>query len=546
MNHMAKITVSVDAGKWLGTLRRMWQYIGYDEINYTTTPSGKATLERFKQLGETPYYVRAHHLLCTGNLRGIPKWGSTNVYTEDGEGNPIYNWRYIDNVFDTYLRYNCKPFVELGFMPLDLADVRGQPRARPWGHWWYNGWSSPPKDYQKWYELVYNLMKHCVDRYGSEEVKTWYWELWNEPDIGTYYWSGTVEAYCKLYDYTAAAVETVLPEAKIGGPATTYRGHDWLDQFLDHCVNGVNHFTGKTGTRLDFISFHAKGAGYRPRWGRSDVEKQLPSVKRLLLQVMTGLDVIDKYPSLKGVPCVLSECDTDGMAAYGVGDNPNLNFRNTEYYPSYVVAAFKKLMDVAERCGREVDALTWAFTFHGERCFEGTRTFTTNGIDKPILNLFRMYASLGNTRLHLDSSGAKDSQSNEGEDSTGEEPDIDGIATMSGNKTVMVLLYCHHDDWDVKGEYDVEVEVDNLPFEGPRVALTHYRIDQCHSNAYTEWVRQGRPSYPTAAQTRVIKSREGLEFFQPKTEVPLLDGKFKKTITLPVHGISLLSISQTS
>ena len=234
------------------------------------------------------------------------------------------------------------------------------------------------------------------------------------------------------------------------------------------------------------------------------------------------------------------------MAAYGVGDNPNLNFRNTEYYPSFVVAAFTKVMDVAERCGREVDALTWAFTFHGERCFEGTRTFTTHGIDKPILNLFRMYASLGHTRLHLDSSGAQDPQSREGEYSPCEEPDIDGIATMSVKKTIEILVYCHHDDWDVTGEYDVEVEVNNLPFEGSKAAFTHYRIDRCHSNAYTEWVRQGRPSYPPAAQTRVIKSREGLELFQPKTEIPLLGRRFKKTITLPVHGISLLSISQVS
>jgi xylan 1,4-beta-xylosidase len=546
MTQMAKIKVGVDAGQSRGPLRRMWQYIGYDEINYTTTPSGKATLNRFKHLGETSYYVRAHHLLCTGNRRGILKWGSTNVYAEDGAGNALYNWRSIDEVFDAYLRSNCKPFVELGFMPLDLADVRGQPPARPWGHWWYMGWSSPPKDYQKWHDLIYHLVKHCVDRYGREEAAAWYWELWNEPDISTYYWSGTVEEYCKLYDYTVAAVEAVLSEANVGGPATTYRGHAWLDRFLDHCVNGINHVTGTQGTRLAFISFHAKGASYRPQWGRLDVAKQLPSVQRLLTQVTTGLAVIDKYPSLQGVPCILSECDTDGMAAYGVGDNPNLNFRNTEYYPSYVAAVFKKLMDAAERYGRAVDALTWAFTFPGERCFEGTRAFTTQDIDKPILNLFRMYASLGDTRLHLQSSGAQDTRSDEDEEGTGEAPDIDGIATRSGQTAVEVLLYCHHDDWDVQSEYDVDVEVRNLPFTGPRVAVSQYRIDQHHSNAYAEWVRQGHPSYPTAAQTRAIKSREGLEPLQPTTDRPLQDGTFTTTITLPVHGIALLRLAQVA
>lgn len=531
--------VFVDAEKWLGELRHMWQYIGYDEINYTTTPSGELTLEKFGELAETPYYVRAHHLLCTGNLRGIPKWGSTNVYTEDEEGKPIYSWKYIDEVFDTYLRHNCKPFVELGFMPLDLADVKGPP-SRPWGHWWYEGWSHPPKDYQKWYDLIYNLAKHCKDRYGAEEIKTWYWELWNEPDSATYYWRASSEEYCKLYDYTAAAVEAALPEAKVGGPATTYRAHDWLDKFLNHCVNGKNSFTGKKGTRLDFISFHAKGAGYQPRWGKTDVEKQTPSVKRLLQQITSGLDIIEKYPSLKGVRCILSECDTDGMAAYAVGDNPNLNFRNTEYYPSYVVTAFKKIMDAEGRYSREVDALTWAFTFQGEKCFEGTRTFTTNGIDKPILNLFRMYSLLGDKRLHFESSAAQDPLRYKDEYGKDEDPDVDGIATTSGNKSVEILLFCHHDDWDVKGEYDVEVDVVNLPFANSKATLTHYRIDQNHSNAYAEWVRQGRPSYPNSAQTRAIKSREGLELYEPKTEVTLLGGKFRRTITLPVHAISLL------
>jgi xylan 1,4-beta-xylosidase len=539
---MAEIQVLVDAGKRMGRLPRIWRHIGYDEINYTTTPTGEATLGRFAQLSDVPYHVRTHHLLCTGNGRGIPKWGSTNAYSEDNRGNPIYNWKTIDEILDTFLRHNCKPFVELGFMPLDLADLKGREPSRPWGHWWYDGWSSPPKDYQKWHDLIHNLVEHCANRYGEEEASTWYWELWNEPDLA-YYWNGTIEEYCKLYDYTAAAVEVVLDKAQVGGPATTHRGHDWLDKFLDHCVNGTNHFTGRTGSRLDFISFHSKGTGYRPLWGRSSVEKQLPSSKRLLSQVVSGLDIVEKYPSLKGKRCILSECDPDGMAAYGVGDNPNLNFRNTEYYPSYVVANFKKLADIADDYGREIDALTWAFAFHGERCFEGTRSFTTNDVQKPLLNLFKMYSMLGDVRVQLISSGAKNPMLGSDCCDAGEKPDIDGIATISGNKSVVFLLYCHNDDWEARGEYQVCVEAANLPFEGSSVRLLHYRLDKDHSNAYTEWVRQGRPDYPTPSQNATIKSTENLELLEPETHVALIDGKFKKTVSIPVHGISLLRIS---
>jgi xylan 1,4-beta-xylosidase len=540
------VKVFVDAGKRLGDLRRIWRYIGYDEINYTTTLNGEATLKKFMRLADAPYYVRAHHLLCTGNCRGIPKWGSTNAYIEDEKGNPVYNWKFIDEIFDTYLRCNCKPFVELGFMPLDLADNRGQLSH----YWWYSGWAHPPKDYQKWYDLIRNLVKHCTDRYGADEAEKWYWELWNEPDIQ--YWQGSLEEYCKLYDYTVAAIEKTLPKAKIGGPATTGPGrhekeksNEWLDKFLDHCINGENFFNGQKGTRLDFVSFHAKGANYRPLWGRygDQIKKQLPSIKSLISQVKLGLEIIEKYPSLKHIKCILSECDTDGMAAYGAWDNPNLAFRNTEYYPSYVVTAFKKLMDLAEHHSRELDALTWAFMFEGERCFEGTRTFTTNGVDKPILNLFRMYSLLGNTRLYFASTAAKDPLGYKDDNGIGEDPDMDGIAAISKDNNIQVLLFCHHDDWSVKGTYDVEIEIANIPFNCSKCRLTHYRIDQECSNAHTEWVRQGRPNYPTLAQTRAIKSKMELELYEPKTEVTLQRDKFQKTVTLPVHGISLLILA---
>lgn len=403
-----------------------------------------------------------------------------------------------------------------------------------------------PKDYKRWHDLIFNLVKHCIGRYGRREVETWYWELWNEPDI--WYWSGSFDEFCKLYDFTVAAVVQALPEARIGGPSTTGPGGyemsaEWLDRFLCHRVNGINFFSGSKGTRLDFISFHAKGASFQPSWGRSaaNTVKQFPLVGRILQQVRSGLDIVGRYPQLKGVECVLSECDTDGMAAYGRFDNSNLDFRNTEYFPSFVAATFKKLADLARGYDREIKALTWAFMFEGERCFEGTRTLTTYGIEKPILNLFRMYSLLGDKRVFLRSSASVDPLSPNYQVKVSKNPEIDGIATTSGNDDVGVLLFCHHDNWEIEDEYEVEIEIANISSKS-NLLLRHFRIDKYHSNAHTEWVRLGSPDYPTTIQKRKIVSKQGLEFYEPIVNVEPKNGSIKKKITLPVHGISLLTL----
>lgn len=534
--------VNVDAGDWTENLEHFWNFIGYDEINYTTTPTGQGTLKKFRDLAEKTYFFRVHHLLCTGNRRSIPKWGSTNVYVEDDKGSPIYNFDEVDNVFDTYLKYNAKPFVELGFMPFDLADTDEYTLR----NYKQGGWAYPPKDYDKWYDLIEALVKHCKDRYGVEEVNSWYWELWNEPDLD-FYWKGTFDEYCKLYDYTSAAFKSVLPDGRIGGPATTgpkegSKSSTWLNNFLEHCVNGDNYYNDQTGAPLDYVTFHAKGANYPQE---VLAEKQLTSVKRLLSQVKEGLDIIRQYPSLEGIDVNLSECDPDGWAAGGAWDNPNLNFRNTEYYPSYVVSAFKNLMDMGKEYEGDLEALSWAFTFVGERCFEGTRSFTTRGIDKPILNLFRMLAKLGHKRLRFESTKATDPlqfQDNFGLES---DPYVDGLASMSGDSKIQILLFCHYSDWDVEGEYEVNLQVDNLPYDSSKVKVSHYRLDGDHSNAYNEWRRQGLPSYPSSAQVEAIKEREKLELLEPRSEVDLLDGKFKKELVLPVHGISMLIIEES-
>jgi xylan 1,4-beta-xylosidase len=541
------VYIAVDAGARQGELAHSWTYIGYDEINYTYVPEGQELLAKFMELQEQPYYIRPHHLLCTGNCHGFYKWGSTNVYLEDDQGNPVYDWTIVDLVFDTILKYRCKPFVEIGFMPQDLADPECYDAAKEnWTGQLYRtaGWACPPKDYRKWHDLVFSLVEHCIERYGHGEITTWYWELWNEPDI--FYWRGSLEDFTKLYDYTAAAVKAACPEARVGGPATTNpapggKAADFLDRFLDHCANGANACTGRQGAPLDFITFHVKGGGYRA--DPKHRKQAPPSVKQILSHTRTGYEIISKYPGFKNLECILSEIDPDGWAAGGAWDNANLNFRNTEYYPSFVAAAFDKVNTFARSRGWNLKLLSWAFMFVGERCFEGTRAFSTQGIDKPILNLFRMYARVGMQQVAFSSAGAKDPLAYADQWGNGDGPDISGFAALRGSKSLELLIYNHHDDWDLDDDYEIDLEIANLPFAGDALVVTHHRIDQSHSNAYAEWVRQGRPMYPTVEQRAAIMARAGLELLEPPRKIALHEGKVRLSFLMPVHSVSLLSIA---
>ena len=394
-----QVNVKVDAGVSIGVQEHLWRYIGYDECNYTYIPEGVELLKKFAALGDAPYYFRTHFMFCTGNCHGTYKFGSTNIYWENENGEPVYDFTYYDYIIDAFLKTGNKPFVELGFMPKDLVDTN---YLRPTGGNWENyaqykevGWTCPPKDYDKWHDFIKAVAFHLVEKYGEEEVKSWYFELWNEPDI--FYWSGTAAEYCKLYDYTEHAVHEVLPELRLSGPAVTgifEGGHaqKFFRFFLNHCRDGANFCTQEKGTRLDFITFHVKGGGFP---FEMHAPKAVPSVESLVHQVKLGLDIIQEY-GYQDCEVVLSEADPDGWAAGGIYDNANMIFRNTEYYATYVASTYEKIDQLSSRYGIRVRPLAWAFMFPGERCFEGTRTFTTQGIDKAVFNMFKIYGSLGN------------------------------------------------------------------------------------------------------------------------------------------------------
>src|SRR2546421_6366975 len=228
------VKIRVDAAKTHGELKPIWRFFGADEPNYAYMKDGKTLLGQLGEMRSGQVYFRAHNLLTSGDGTPALKWGSTGVYREGADGKAIYDWTILDRIFDTYLERGIRPYAQIGFMPRDLSI-----KPEPYQHHWsprarydeiYTGWAYPPKDYQKWAELVNQWVKHCLERYGQAEVETWYWQVWNEANIG--YWRGSPAEFQKLFDYAADAVRRALPSAKIGGPETAGSGGRFTRDFF--------------------------------------------------------------------------------------------------------------------------------------------------------------------------------------------------------------------------------------------------------------------------------------------------------------------------
>ena len=403
---------------------------------------------------------------------------------------------------------------------------------------------TPPRDYERWGGLVRALVAHCVERYGAEHVRGWLWELWNEPDIT--YWRGTAEQFHALYDVTAAAVKAALPEAQVGGPATTgdlgpgRRGNEFLRGFLAHCA--------QRGTPLDFVSFHTKGARFTP-WrvygplGGPAPTAQSPSSLKMLREVRAALDGGRRAPGVSRSALHRGRVRRLGPAHWGVYDNANFAYRNTEYFPVFQCKLMKKLLDLDARGGARVhQATTWSFYFEGERYFEGTRSlFTAGGIDKPVLNAYRVLSRLGDTRLAVDSSHAWPLARLD-DDAPDMPEEIDALAA-AGRDGVQVLVWRHADDQhatDARAA-DVDLRLERLSL-GDRVTVSHWRIDAGHSNSHTVWRGLGAPQDPSPDDLRTIAARQGLERYEPDRAVPVRDGALTLRLTLPLPGVSLFEL----
>lgn len=505
----AQETVTIDYKTQTHPLSTFWAYFGYDEPNYTYMRDGRKLLSELAALSPVPVYVRCHNLLTTGDGVAAFKWGSTNAYTEDAQGHPVYDWHLVDSIFDTYVSRGMKPLAEIGFMPEALST-----HPEPYRHHWrpgvrydsiYTGWAWPPTDYGKWSALVTAWVRHCVQRYGEKEVSSWLWEVWNEPNIS--YWKGTEQEYFRLYDSTAFAVKKALPAARVGGPATTGPGWSvaarWLREFLAHCAENK--------IPLDFISYHAKGS---PKLIEGHVRMNMVPQ---LNDVAQGFGIV-KASAYSDLPIYITECDPEGCAACGMTTNPENAYRNGTMYSSYTAASFSRIAGLADSFRVNLaGAMSWSFEFENQPWFDGFRDLATNGVDKPVLNVFRMYGLMRGNRIPVANAYAS-----------------------ADTHSVSIITWNYADD-DLPGPArETSIIVKNLPIG--KIKLTEYRIDDDHSNSYAVWKKMGSPRSPSVTQYQLLEAAGKLQELAPAKTLTARNGVLTIPMSLPRQAVSLVRL----
>jgi xylan 1,4-beta-xylosidase len=537
-NMPTPVTLTVDLKKQAGPFKPVWAWFGYDEPNYTYMKDGKKLLSELAALSPVPVYVRTHSLLCSGNGTPSLKWGSSNIYTEDANGNPVYDYRIVDSIFDTYVQRGMKPLAQIGFMPEALSS-----HPVPYKHNWkpgdpyssiFTGWAYPPKDYNKWRDLVYNWVKHCVDRYGKKEVESWYWEVWNEPNG---YFKGSQQEFFKLYDYAADGLKKALPTARIGGLDIAGTSHkeatDYLNNFIQHCLKDTNYATGKIGAPLEAILFHAKGAPMLVDG------KVLMNMAPQLRDIETGFKTVASYPQLKNIPVIIGESDPEGCAACGMAVYPTNAYRNGTMYSSYTAASFARKYELAEKYSVNfLGAVSWSFEFENQPWFYGFRDLATNGVDKPVLNVFRMFGMMSGNSVKI-SSNRMYSLNQILDSGIRKDTDVGAMAAVD-KRNATVLLWNYHDEDETGTNETVELNISGIPSK--KVLLTHYRIDMEHSNSYEIWKRMGSPQQPDAEQISILEKAGQLHKLGEPQKIEVMKSKLVYKISIPRQGVSLLKM----
>ena len=474
-----------------GELQPIWRFFGADEPNYAYMKDGRKLLAALGQLGTPQVYFRTHNLLTTGDGTPALKWGSTNAYTEDAQGRPVYDWTIVDRIFDTYL--------QRGLQALRADRVHAPGALRPAG--------AVPARVAPGTALQRRLHRLGLSAEGLRQVgraratsgsstassntaaprsRTGTGRSGTSPTSAT----GRARPRNSTSSTTTPSTRCAAPCPRPGWAGRTRRagGDPFLRDFLEHCLRGTNHATGAKGTPLDFIAFHAKGA---PKFVDGHVQM---GIARSCRRSTGRWRSIASFPELKRKPIVIGESDPEGCAAC---QGPQLGYRNGTMYSSYTAASFARKHDLAEKHGVNLEgALTWAFEFEDQPYFAGFRALATNGVDLPVLNVFRMFGKMGGRRLAVTSSGdaGLDAILKDGVRGA---PDVSALASLEG-KRLAVMAWHYHDD-DLPGaDAAVELSRDRAPApdgrSAPRALPDRRGPQQRLRRSGSAWARRSRPT----------------------------------------------------
>jgi xylan 1,4-beta-xylosidase len=257
-----------------------------------------------------------------------------------------------------------------------------------------------------------------------------------------------------------------------------------------------------------------------------------------LRDISRGFEIVSSYPSLKHLPIIIGESDPEGCAACSEEFSPQNAYRNGTMYSSYTAASFARKHDLADAHGVNLaGAVTWAFEFEDQPWFAGFRDLATNGVDKPVLNVFRMFGMMQGNRVAVNGRFNYDYRRVRDSSVRGAGPDINALAAKDMNSAT-VMVWNYHDDNRITEASPVEVRIKGLP--ASRVLLHHYRVDQEHSNSYEAWKKIGSPKQPNTAQVALLEKAGQLELLGSPEWVRTENGETVIRMLLPRQGVSLL------
>jgi xylan 1,4-beta-xylosidase len=422
-------------------------------------------------------YVRFHGILHD----------EVGVYDEDSQGRPVYNFSYVDQIYDGLLANGVRPFVEISFMPNKLA-------AKNILHsFWYKPNISPPKDWDHWDALISAFTQHLVDRYGIDEVAQWYFEVWNEPNLDFWAAEPKQASYWDLYDHTALAIKAISPRLRVGGPATAQAA--WVDVFIRHCV--------KKNVPVDFVSTHVYAND--PPQGVFGSQADVPRDQMVCRAVSKVHDQI-KASNRLGLPLIWSEYNASYMTEPDVTDSI--------YMGPWLAGTIRQ-------CDGLVDIMSyWTFSDVFEEqgvvktpFYGGYGLIASGGIPKPAFYAFKLLHRLGQERLRLDSDFA--------------------LVTRRKDGTLVLALWNYAPPGAGGSSRSVTLHLMNS--NAPEATI--FRVDRDHGDFHPAYEKMGAPRYPTQAQIREL--RAALEL--PAPEIRRLNHG-ELTLTLPAHGLAVIEL----